>query len=142
MKDLSHLTTWFGPHIIELMLDAEAWFKDAMHWSNFLILQFQINRCRCILNKKNIFMESIYCIFSCSAIVCLIMRPCTKFGFLLCSDQQYGKLHKIFVRVKNIIITKLCYGKLQNRIFTLRQPLSCQFQVALLFQVLILFTFG
>ena len=35
MKNLYHLTTWFGPHIIELMLDAEAWFKDAMGTANF-----------------------------------------------------------------------------------------------------------
>ena len=56
-------------------------------------------------------------------------------SFQLCFVQQYGKLHKDFVQIKNVIITKLWYRKVQNKFFTLRPPLSCLFQVFVLFQV-------
>ena len=81
-------------------------------------------------------MESIWCIFFCSAIVCSVMRSCSKFVFQLCSVRQYRKLQKVFVQIKKDIITKLWYRKLQNKTFELRHSLSCRFQVVLLLLVL------
>ena len=91
---------------------------------------------RCALKKKNIFMESICCIFFCSAIVCSVMRSCSKFVFQLCSVRQYRKLQKVFVQIKKGIIIKLWYRKFQNKTFELRHSLSCRFQVVVLWLLL------
>ena len=81
-------------------------------------------------------MESICCIFFCSAIECSVMRSCSKFVFQLCSVWQYRKLQKVFVQIKKGIITKLRYRKFQNRNFELRHFLSCRFQVVVLLLLL------